>query len=76
MTTPRADVPETSLLRDYPVSGNTYDELLAGSDDIRPHWKKLIESFDRLGAAELGVRRDAAARVLRENGVTYNIYGD
>lgn len=53
-----------------------YDELVDATQTTRPHWRKFIEPFERLGNQELMVRRDAASRILREHGVTYNIYGD
>lgn len=42
----------------------------------RPHWRKFMGAFEKLGLPELSARRDVAARILREHGVTYNIYGD
>jgi uncharacterized circularly permuted ATP-grasp superfamily protein/uncharacterized alpha-E superfamily protein len=76
MTTANAETPAAQLLRDYSLPAGHYDELLGANGAVRPHWQGLINSFDKLGANELIGRRDSAARVLRENGVTYNIYGD
>ena len=71
-----AENPAAPLLRDYHSTEGVHDEMLAADKSLRTHWSPLISSFERLGAAELAIRRDTAARVLRENGVTYNIYGD
>jgi len=71
-----ADNPAAPLLRDYPSTNGIFDEMLAANKSPRSHWKDLVGSFDRLGATELASRRDTAARLLRENGVTYNVYGD
>lgn len=76
MTTANAETPAAPLLRDYPPPNGHYDELLGAEGSVRPHWQDLVSSFAKLGTDELIGRRDAAARVLRENGVTYNIYGD
>ena len=76
MTTANAETPAAPLLHDYPPPNGTYDEMLGAEGAVRLHWQGLVKSFDRLGAGELVSRRDTAARVLRENGVTYNIYGD
>ena len=71
-----ADTPAAPLLRNYPLPDGIFDEMLTADKAPRAHWKSLVGSFERLGTTELANRRDTAARVLRENGVTYNIYGD
>lgn len=40
------------------------------------YWKTFFSSFDALGPDELTSRSQDMQRFLRENGVTYNIYGD
>ncbi len=59
----------------YPGSDAGYDELL-GSDGIRPHWAPLMRELDALGAPELRHRSETARRIVREQGITYNVYGD
>jgi uncharacterized circularly permuted ATP-grasp superfamily protein/uncharacterized alpha-E superfamily protein len=71
-----AEIPALPLLHDYPPSASIYDEMLGSGSVLRPHWQKLIKSFEQLGVNELSARRENASRVLRENGVTYNIYGN
>jgi len=71
-----ADNSAAPLLRNYPPTDGIFDEMLAADNSPRAHWKSLVTSFERLGAAELASRRDTATRVLHENGVTYNVYGD
>lgn len=56
--------------------GNTFDESSADGVRPRPHWAPLMESLHTLGAEELGRRWALAERRIRENGITYNIYGD
>lgn len=55
---------------------NVYDELSADGVNPRPHWRGLTESLEALGSEELAKRWVRAERRIRENGVTYNIYGD
>jgi uncharacterized circularly permuted ATP-grasp superfamily protein/uncharacterized alpha-E superfamily protein len=43
---------------------------------IREHWHYLMRALGDMGAAELQRRREEAWRLIRENDVTYNIYGD
>ena len=40
------------------------------------YWKIFFNSFSQLGEDEILNRRQDMMRFLRENGVTYNIYGD
>ena len=56
--------------------GGTYDESSADGVSPRPHWAHLMESLRTIGPEELGQRWARAERRIRENGVTYNIYGD
>ena len=45
-------------------------------DSPRPHWAHLMESLRAIGPEELGRRWARAERRIRENGITYNVYGD
>lgn len=76
MNTADATQPRPSLLGRYSPSGGAYDEVLEADDQLRPHWRKFIGSLDRLAPADLTARRETASRVLRDHGVTYNVYGD
>ena len=56
--------------------GVTFDESSADGVRPRPHWAPLMESLHTLGTEELRRRSALAERRIRENGITYNIYGD
>ena len=56
--------------------GDAYDESSADGVTPRPHWAHLMESLQAIGPEELGRRWARAERRIRENGITYNIYGD
>ncbi len=60
----------------YATRLNSYDEMLAGENAIHPHWQQFIDSIEALGVNELESRRQEAQSLLRENGVTYTVYGD
>ncbi|HVU98730.1 MAG TPA: circularly permuted type 2 ATP-grasp protein [Puia sp.] len=48
-----------------------------GEDGKMPlHWAAFFRSYARLGSEEIAGRNEDLTRLLRENGVTYNIYGD
>jgi uncharacterized circularly permuted ATP-grasp superfamily protein/uncharacterized alpha-E superfamily protein len=50
--------------------------MCSAPGSLRPHWQELMRSFEEMGIAELESRNDELQRLLQENGVTYNIYGD
>ncbi len=56
--------------------GATYEESSSDGVTPRPHWTHLMESLRDLGPEELERLRTRAERRIRENGITYNIYGD
>jgi uncharacterized circularly permuted ATP-grasp superfamily protein/uncharacterized alpha-E superfamily protein len=49
---------------------------MVGSDGrVRDHWAHVGQVLDGLGLPELRRRRAEAARLLEDDGVTYNVYG-
>lgn len=65
-----------ALLQDYIPAISSYNELSYGSDTIRPEWQTFLTSLKEIGAKELVNRTNDISRLLRENGVAYNIYND
>jgi len=71
------DTLDTPLLAaGYRQPAGVYDEMSAAPGVLRPHWDALIGAMSTLGAEELARRWRIARQRIRENGVTYNIYGD
>jgi uncharacterized circularly permuted ATP-grasp superfamily protein/uncharacterized alpha-E superfamily protein len=62
------------LTTNYKPLPGVYDDLVDEEGNVRKKYKFLVKSFQELGAEELINRRRDADRILRENGVTYNIY--
>lgn len=62
------------LIGNYKTIPGVYDELYDAEGQIRNKYKFLVKSFQELGPAELINRRRDTDRILRENGVTYNLY--
>ncbi len=58
-----------------PLEGS-YDEMCVKEGKIRPHWEYLIKSLQTLGRPELEKRCQEARRLMRDNGVSYNVFGD
>ncbi|MEW6281763.1 MAG: circularly permuted type 2 ATP-grasp protein, partial [Candidatus Eremiobacterota bacterium] len=54
---------------------DTYDEMQADSR-TRPHWAAFLESFQGMGRETLQRRWAEVRRLIRENGVTFNVHGD
>lgn len=73
-TTKQAAVPW--LLEQYRQSVTGYDELLTAEGVMRPQYTRLIEDLARLGRYDLKHRSDVARRIVHEQGITYNVYGD
>jgi len=72
-----ADTAKRRLLSDgYPHTAGFYDEMSAAPGVLRPHWDEFIHSLSALGDHELARRWHTARQRIRENGVTYNVYGD
>ncbi len=66
----------TSILQDYLSNQYSYDEMLGKDGNLRPHWQAFFQSFNQLGNGEIKSRNSEISRLLKENGVTYQIYGD
>src|SRR5881394_117572 len=75
--TPDAETsrPRPSLLVNYKPGTSVFDELVAG-DGLRPHYAGLMQGLDDIGVAELKRRDDTCKRLVHEQGITYNVYGD
>lgn len=53
-----------------------FDEAYGPDASVRPHFRQLFDSLESLSKDELDRRWTQAQRAIRENGVTYNVYGD
>ena len=64
------------LLAGYKPAKGAFDELLAANGEPRPHYAKLISALEEFSPNELQHRADTCQRLIREQGITYNVYGD
>jgi len=71
-----AAVEPGTLVRDYEPSDGVFDEMMAPEGRVRPHWRKFLAGLEELAEGELARRWEAAQRLIHENGITYNVYGD
>lgn len=52
------------------------DEMVEADGSLRPHWRMFVSMLDDLGRDEITRRWEQARRIIRENGITHNVYGD
>jgi uncharacterized circularly permuted ATP-grasp superfamily protein/uncharacterized alpha-E superfamily protein len=64
------------LFEGYQPLPGTYDEMVAAPGVPRPHCEGFVRSLEAIGQDEFTSRWEGAKRSIRENGVTYNVYGD
>ncbi|KQS25509.1 circularly permuted type 2 ATP-grasp protein [Dyadobacter sp. Leaf189] len=64
-----------NLLQSYKSGLSSYDEVLDLRGNVKPHWNALFSTLEKLGLEELKSRNQEIIGKLRENGVTYNVYG-
>jgi uncharacterized circularly permuted ATP-grasp superfamily protein/uncharacterized alpha-E superfamily protein len=74
MTVSQPDSP--MITQFYATRLGSYDEMYATEHKVLPYWEHFIAALDAVGGEELERRRREAQRLLRKNGVTYNVYGD
>ena len=43
---------------------------------LRPQWQSFVSMLDELGPEELKLRWEHAQRLIHDNGVSHNVYGD
>ena len=52
-----------------------YDEMKSTDGEVRPHWRRLVDALRAMSRAELDARWKRVERILYENGLTHNVYG-
>ena len=60
----------------YRALAGCYDELMAPDDSVRRHWQPFVDALELLGGDEIRRRWEESQDLIRQNGVTYNVYGD
>jgi uncharacterized circularly permuted ATP-grasp superfamily protein/uncharacterized alpha-E superfamily protein len=78
MTSPPslAGISLSSVLSAYAGLDHVYDELTGPDRKLRSHWGTFAQGLDEIGLEEFTHRWLDAQLLIRENGVTYNVYGD
>lgn len=63
-------------LQGYKPAPGVYDEMMLPSGDLRPHWRIFGSFLEQCSPSDIQARLDTVQRLLRDHGVTYNIYDD
>lgn len=64
------------ILAGYRPLPGIFDEMVARSGEIRPHWQPFLSMLAELGPETIQRRFAAADRHLRDSGVFYRVYED
>jgi uncharacterized circularly permuted ATP-grasp superfamily protein/uncharacterized alpha-E superfamily protein len=72
---PNPDRPH-SIAENYVGNAGLRDEMVGADGALREHWQLGISMLDELGLTDLDRRWAHARRIIHENGVTHNVYGD
>ncbi|NII29534.1 circularly permuted type 2 ATP-grasp protein [Pseudoflavitalea sp. X16] len=64
------------FLQQYIPASNSYNELYTEQGKVRADWERFFLSLQGLGHQEIQNRTNDIVRLLKENGVAYNIYND
>ncbi len=67
---------EQALFAAYSLDEKLYDEMFVAGGKLRAHWETYARLMGQIGNNELGRRWDQLERLVRENGILYNAYGD
>jgi len=75
MTAPAAP-PAANPFPGYRAPEGCYDELCGADGTPRGHWQRLVDLLGSWQPAELVERWEQARRLIRDNGVTYNVHDE
>jgi uncharacterized circularly permuted ATP-grasp superfamily protein/uncharacterized alpha-E superfamily protein len=64
------------LLSSYKLGASAFDEFLGDDGKPRAHYAGLLAALQELGPAEIKRRQETCQRLVHEQGITYNVYGD
>jgi uncharacterized circularly permuted ATP-grasp superfamily protein/uncharacterized alpha-E superfamily protein len=60
----------------YRPAEGSFDEMVRADGTVREHYRPLLSALNDLGAKGLKSRSETASRIIHEQGITYNVYGD
>lgn len=63
-------------LKSYRASADAFDEFVTPEGVVRGHYEGLAGELALLSEGEVRRRSEVAQRIIHEQGITYNVYGD
>lgn len=66
----------SAMTESYRPLPDAYPEMVDLKGLIRPHWQPMLQQLEGYGPQNIDARWQRAQRMIRENGVTYNVYDD
>lgn len=73
---PQSDGGSPVRILGYEPRPDAFDEMVLPSGELRPHWRVFGQFLSQCSPGDLQARFDTVQRLLRDHGVTYNIYDD
>jgi uncharacterized circularly permuted ATP-grasp superfamily protein len=65
-----------SVLTNYRRKPGLFDECLTVEDGVRPHYANFLQTLEHVGPGELKRRWENSRRLVHEQGIAFNVYGD
>ena len=53
-----------------------YDEMTEQDGSLRPQWQRVVRAFEQMTAEDYAARLASMRAMVRDNGVTYNVYDE
>ena len=75
MATKTKSPPRARMLKGYDPE-NFFDEMVAGGDSLRAHYRRFRELFQALTLDEFEHKRQSVDLAFLRQGITFNVYGD
>ena len=69
-----AEAETENPLASYQPSHEVYDEMIAPTGEVRPHWQRMRTAVESIGAVGLVKQAEQARRLLHDNRVTYHAH--
>jgi uncharacterized circularly permuted ATP-grasp superfamily protein/uncharacterized alpha-E superfamily protein len=60
----------------YGIDSPFPDEMMLSDRSLQPHWREFVSLLEEFKPEEFRQRRELARRLVHQNGVTHNVYGD
>jgi len=72
----KAAPPDSNLLTGYQRIPEAFDEFVGSKGAVRPHYASLLTTLEEFSPSEVQRRHETCERLVHEQGITYNVYGD